>query len=57
MRDNLSSYYQNCGVEADAEMLEIDAMEDSIAPLDDNTVHIAPMSIEAAFGSHSEQKS
>ena len=40
MRDNLSSYYQACGVEVDAEMLEIDAMEDSIAPLDDNTVHI-----------------
>jgi hypothetical protein len=29
--------WQNCGVEADAEMLEIDAMEDAIAPLDDQT--------------------
>ena len=44
MRDNLSSYYQACGVEVDAEMLEIDAMEDSIAPLDDNTVHIRGLS-------------
>lgn len=32
------SCWQNCGVEADAEMLKIDAMEDSLAPLDE---HIA----------------
>jgi len=32
--------WQNCGVEADAEMLEIDAMEDAIAPLDEQTTRI-----------------
>ncbi|MHC4120761.1 MAG: hypothetical protein ACYSWO_24995 [Planctomycetota bacterium] len=33
-------WWQNCGVEADAEMLEIDAMEDAIAPLDEQTTRI-----------------
>jgi len=32
--------WQNCGVEADSEMLEIDAMEDSLAPLDEHTAGI-----------------
>ena len=32
--------WQNCGVEADAEMIEIDAMEDAIAPLDEQTTRI-----------------
>ncbi len=32
--------WQNCGVEADAEMLKIDAMEDSLAPLDEHTAGI-----------------
>ena len=32
--------WQNCGVQADAEMLGIDKMEDAIAPLDDQTVRI-----------------
>ncbi len=32
--------WQNCGVEPDAEMLEIDSMEDSISPLDDTTIQI-----------------
>jgi hypothetical protein len=32
--------WQNCGVEADAEMLKIDAMEDSLAPLDEHTAEI-----------------
>ena len=36
----LQADWQNCGVEADAEMLEIDAMEDAIAPLDDQTTRI-----------------
>ncbi|MHC4354695.1 MAG: hypothetical protein ACYS0H_18485 [Planctomycetota bacterium] len=34
------SWWQNCGAEADAEMLEIDAMEDAIAPLDEQTTRI-----------------
>ena len=33
-------WWQNCGVEPDAEMLEIDAMEDAIAPLDERTTRI-----------------
>jgi hypothetical protein len=32
--------WQNCGVEADAEMLKIDAMEDSLTPLDKHTAAI-----------------
>ncbi len=32
--------WQNCGVEADPEMFEIDAMEDAIAPLDEQTTRI-----------------
>lgn len=32
--------WQNCGVEPDAEILAIDKMEDSIAPLDDQTAAI-----------------
>lgn len=46
MSDKLRSCWQNCGalddksLLKDEELLAIDAMEDSIAPLDDNTVHI-----------------
>ena len=46
MRDKLSSCWSNCGVLDDKNLLEdkeilaIDALEDSIAPLDDNTVYI-----------------
>ena len=46
MRDKLSSCWGNCGVLDDKSLLEdkeilaIDALEDSIGPLDDNTVHI-----------------
>jgi hypothetical protein len=32
--------WQNCGVQADAEMLDIDKMEDAIAPLDEQAVRI-----------------
>jgi hypothetical protein len=32
--------WQNCGVEADAEMLKIDAMEDSLSPLDEHIASI-----------------
>jgi hypothetical protein len=32
--------WQNCGVEADAEILEIDRLEDSISPLDEHTAKI-----------------
>jgi hypothetical protein len=32
--------WQNCGVQADAEMLNIDKMEDVIAPLDEQTIRI-----------------
>jgi len=32
--------WQNCGVEADAEMLDIDKMEDAIAPLDEQATRI-----------------
>ena len=34
------AYWQNCGVQADAEMLGIDKMEDAIAPLDEQAVRI-----------------
>jgi len=46
MSDNLRPCWQNCGalddkfLLEDEELLAIDAMEDSIVPLDDNTVHI-----------------
>ena len=46
MSEKLRSRWQNCGALDDKRLLEdeeilaIDAMEDSIAPLDDNTVHI-----------------
>ena len=46
MSDKLRLCWQNCGalddkfLLEDKEILGIDAMEDSIAPLDDNTVHI-----------------
>jgi len=36
----LEEYWQACGIEADAEVLEIDSMEDSIAPLDNDTAQI-----------------
>ena len=36
----LEEYCQACGIEADAEVLEIDRMEDSIAPLDEETTKI-----------------
>ncbi len=36
----LEEYWQACGIEADAEVLEIDRMEDSIAPLDEETTRI-----------------
>ena len=36
----LEDYCQACGIEADAEVLEIDKMEDSIAPLDEETTKI-----------------
>jgi hypothetical protein len=32
--------WRNCGTEADSEMLDIDKMEDSIAPLDEETIKI-----------------
>ena len=46
MRDKLRSCWQNCGalddkrLLGDEEVLGIDAMEDSIGPLGDNTVRI-----------------
>ena len=46
MRDKLRTYWQNCGALDDKNLLEdkeilaVDAMEDSIAPLGDNTIHI-----------------
>jgi len=36
----LEEYCKACGIEADAEVLEIDEMEDSIAPLDNDTTQI-----------------
>jgi hypothetical protein len=36
----LEEYWQACGIEVDAEVLEIDRMEDSIAPLDEETIKI-----------------
>ena len=46
MRDKLGSCWQNCGVLDDKSLLEdkeilaIDAMEDSLAPLDDQAIAI-----------------
>jgi len=46
MRDKIKSCWQNCGalddksLLADEEIIDIDTREDSIGPLDDNTVHI-----------------
>ena len=40
MSNTFRTYCQACGIEADAEMLEIDAMEDAIAPLDEQTTRI-----------------
>ncbi|MGB2862110.1 MAG: hypothetical protein WBC05_02190 [Sedimentisphaerales bacterium] len=36
----LEEYWQACGIEVDAEVLEIDRMEDSITPLDEETTKI-----------------
>jgi hypothetical protein len=40
MNNSCRACWQNCGVEADAEMLEIDGMEDTMAPLDEQTTRI-----------------
>jgi len=40
MSNSFRVYCQACGIEPDAEMLEIDAMEDSIASLDEQTTRI-----------------
>jgi len=40
MNNSFRAYCQACGIEPDAEMLEIDAMEDAIAPLDEQTTRI-----------------
>jgi hypothetical protein len=40
MNNSCRACWQNCGVEADAEMLEIDGMEDMMAPLDEQTTRI-----------------
>ncbi|MHC4193295.1 MAG: hypothetical protein ACYSP9_03855, partial [Planctomycetota bacterium] len=46
MRDKIRSYWRNCGALDDKSLIEDkelsgnDAMEDSVAPLDNNTVHI-----------------
>jgi len=39
----LGEYWQACGIEADAEVLEIDRMEDAIAPLDEQTKQISAL--------------
>jgi hypothetical protein len=36
----LEEYWQACGIEVDAEVLEIDRMEEAIAPLDEETIKI-----------------
>ena len=36
----LEEYWQACGFEADAEVLEIDSMEDAITPLNEQTARI-----------------
>jgi hypothetical protein len=38
--DTCRACWQNCGVQADAEILDIDKMEDAIAPLDEQAVRI-----------------
>jgi len=47
----LEEYCKACGIEADAEVLEIDRMEDSIAPLDDDMAKIRQLisSIELCY--------
>ena len=40
MDNHCRSCWQNCGLEADAEMLEIDEREDAMAPLDEQTTQI-----------------
>ena len=40
MSNTFRTYCQACGIEADAEILEIDTMEDAIAPLDEQTTRI-----------------
>ena len=39
----LEEYWQACGIEVDAEVLEIDAMEDAIAPLNEQTTQISAL--------------
>jgi len=39
----LEEYWQACGIEVDAEVLEIDRMEDSIAPLNEQTTQISAL--------------
>ena len=39
----LEEYWQACGIEVDAEVLEIDRMEDAIAPLDEQTKQISEL--------------
>jgi len=39
-KPSIRQYWLNCGTEGDTEIFEIDKMEDSIAPLDDETVKI-----------------
>jgi hypothetical protein len=40
MDNTCRACWQNCGVKADAEILEIDQMEDALAPLDEQTTRI-----------------
>ncbi len=39
----LEEYWQACGIEADAEVLEIDRMEDAISPLNEQTTQISAL--------------
>ncbi|MHC4537432.1 MAG: hypothetical protein ACYS6K_26125 [Planctomycetota bacterium] len=39
----LEEYWQACGIEVDAEVLEIDRMEDAIAPLNEQTTQISAL--------------
>jgi hypothetical protein len=39
----LAEYWQACGIEVDAEVLEIDRMEDAIAPLSEQTTQISAL--------------
>ena len=49
MGNTLRSYWEACGIEVDAELLEIDAMEDAIAPLNEQTTRIS--AVITAFSS------